>query len=310
MLRLINKIEIFLSKMGSPYTNVYGIARSLIALSTLMTLIFSDIHSLFKPVLGISEYPYCTTGINSLSVFCLFPEYSIIFPKIISILILILTLIGWRPRITGVLHWWISFSVQNSMTTLDGGDQLAAVLTFMLIPMTLCDDRKWHWMEQKKNSINRPFENGVGWAVIFVIQIQIAILYLHSSIAKLTTDEWINGTAVYYYLNDPMLGVNPFILDFISPIIESNLVVFPTWITLIIQFLLFCGLFASYHIKKILFFIAIFMHELFALMLGLVSFSTVMFAALILYLLPLNKHLKIKKRKFMDFSIRKEVKKI
>jgi antimicrobial peptide system SdpB family protein len=281
-----------LNNLGSPFTNVYGLARTILALSSIMTLMFNEVSTLFKPVAGIEEYPFCSTGISRISAFCILPVEFLPTVKIIVIFLLLLVASGWRPRITGVIHWWVAFSIQNSMTTLDGGDQVISVLTFLLLPITLGDKRKWHW-ERKTSVEESKVANAIAWAAIFVIQLQIAILYLHSSIAKLFNAEWVNGTAVYYYINDPMFGVNPKLMTLIEPIVESWLIIIPTWGTIVLQLLLFCGLFANYKIKKILFLLAIFMHEIFAIMLGLISFSTAMIAALILYLEPLNKEYKI-----------------
>lgn len=215
--------------------------------------------------------------------FCIGYNYfdlSLLTIKIIAILILLLVISGYRPRYTCIPHWWIAFSMQNNMMTLDGGDQLAVVLTLFLIPLALTDSRKWHW--SRPNSVTDYRANLIGWSAIFVIQIQVAILYLHASFAKLNKAEWIDGTAVYYYLNDSMFGLNDTLLKLFTPIIESNLVVIPTWGTIVVQFLLFASIFANAKIKRIMFFIAVFMHEIFAIMLGLISFSTVMLGALII----------------------------
>jgi hypothetical protein len=66
------------------------------------------------------------------------------------------------------------------------------------------------------------------------------------------------------------------------------LVVLPTWGTLILQFTLFAAFFASKKTWKYYLALAIIMHEMFALMLGLTSFSIIMIGALILYLRPLE----------------------
>lgn len=306
--KLVDRTGNYIVNKGTPFTNVYGIARSLLALATLLTLLFNNINTLFKPVAGISEYPFCSTGINSISIFCIVPSTYLGAVKFVTIILLIIIMSGWRPRITGLIHWWIAFSVQNSMTTLDGGDQVIAVLTFLLIPITLADERRWHWERDYSIEKNRVIAVSSGWASILVIRIQVAILYLHSSIAKLGTEEWINGTAVYYFLNDPMFGINPVISTLTQPITQSWMVVLPTWGTIILQFLLFCGLFANTKTKKIFFIVAITMHELFALMLGLVSFSIAMIAALIIFLVP-NVHREFKFN--YQFSLpltRKEVK--
>ncbi|QHA38667.1 hypothetical protein D5E69_22775 (plasmid) [Rossellomorea marisflavi] len=108
----------------------------------------------------------------------------------------------------------------------------------MLIPVTLTDNRVWYWQSKKVKTatsleINkRLIANTAIWAIRF----QIAIIYLNSTIAKLGEKDWINGTAVYYYLQDPMLG------KLTAPILTTPLVALPTWGTLNLQFFLFAAL--------------------------------------------------------------------
>ncbi|WNZ61405.1 hypothetical protein QEG98_36945 [Myxococcus sp. MxC21-1] len=53
----------------SPWSNTYGLARTLVALGTGGTLAFSDTTTLFRPVAGIPEAPVCE-GIRAASFFC------------------------------------------------------------------------------------------------------------------------------------------------------------------------------------------------------------------------------------------------
>ncbi|MFH6682314.1 hypothetical protein RI119_04800 [Bacillus amyloliquefaciens] len=96
---------------------------------------------------------------DTFSLFLLFPDFRYIeIVKAVCICILILVVIGWRPRLTGFFHWWISYSFQNSAVTLDGGDQVAAVFTLLLLPLTLTDPRKWHWSPYEASFEKRPLE--------------------------------------------------------------------------------------------------------------------------------------------------------
>lgn len=52
----------------NPWTNVYGLARSIIALSSLLTLLINHPSLIMKPASGISSYPACKMN---LSLFCL-----------------------------------------------------------------------------------------------------------------------------------------------------------------------------------------------------------------------------------------------
>ncbi|MGM0843696.1 MAG: sporulation-delaying protein SdpB family protein [Bacillota bacterium] len=268
----------------NPLTNVYGLARSFVALGTLITLLFNPTDTLFRPIAGVDNYP---SGVGTISLFNLVPSDMLFLTAVkwIFIACLIVIISGWRPRYTGILHWYISYSFHTAAATLDGGDQVAVVIAFLLIPITLVDRRKWHW---KNASLNNEIEKVIASVPYFFIRLQVAIIYFHSTIAKLFNEEWRNGTAVYYYLNDPMLGLNNQLLYFVNPILEGPLVVLPTWGTIILQFALFAALFASKNTWKYYLVSAIVMHEIFALMLGLTSFSITMIGAIILYLRPLD----------------------
>jgi antimicrobial peptide system SdpB family protein len=108
-----------------------------------LTLIFNETGILFRPGSGMPNYPVCQ-GVGILGIFCNFNPYLEV-ARWISVIILLVVASGWRPRYTALFHWWISFSLQTSAITVDGGDQVTAVLTFLLLPIALTDKRKWHW---------------------------------------------------------------------------------------------------------------------------------------------------------------------
>ncbi|MED4964603.1 hypothetical protein P9744_10755 [Heyndrickxia coagulans] len=265
-----------------PWTNVYAMSRSIMAFSMLLTLVFNSSTTFFKNEEMLSKYR------DTYSIFTMFPYEYIGLIKGLCIVILLLVIIGWRPQITGILHWWIAYSFQNSAITIDGGEQVAAVFTLLLIPITLTDPRKWHWSIENTNN-NRRFElyyKSIAFVFLWLIRFQVALLYFHSILAKLSDEDWINGTAVYYYLNDPMYGLPNLLHSMFDFILDSKLVIIPTYLTLLTQFILVLGFMAPKKIWKYILLTGIFMHEIFALMLGLVSFSLNMLAVLILYLRP------------------------
>lgn len=305
---MFNKINTFAVQFSSnkkPWTNVYGLARALIALSTLVTLLFNDVSTLFKPVAGFMEYPSCS--VYSISVFCLVPNDYLYLNvmKWIAIIILIMVISGWRPRYTGVLHWWIASSIQNTAVTLDGGEQVAVVLTFLLIPITILDNRKWHWTTIAEENIKktRPHATIIASVFLLAIRLQMAIIYFQAAIAKVKNPEWIDGTALYYYLNDPMLGLNNTLKVLFNPILNSSLVVLPTWGTILLELALGSGLLASKKYRNILLLSGISLHISIALIMGLYSFSTIMCAGLILAFYPSEKPINIFKSKELSNSI-------
>ncbi|OQM47410.1 hypothetical protein B6A27_00480 [Anoxybacillus sp. UARK-01] len=289
---------------SNPWTNVYGIARTLMALSMGLTLAINPAEILLRPSSMSMDYPNC--GKSSISLFCMVPNDYIYLNLLrwISVILLLIIASGWRPRITGFIHWYLAYSLNVSAITLDGGEQVNAVITFLLLPVTLTDNRKWHWETYRcsdPDSEREIIRRIIAKISIYFIRFQIAILYLHSTIAKLYNTEWINGTAVYYYLNDPMLGLPPFLLNLFKPILTTNLVVIPTWGTILLQLCLFGALFAPKNYWKYFLFMAITFHETIALFLGLISFSMMMFASLILYLRPVEKEFSFIKKWAMLF---------
>ncbi|AGA21539.1 Hypothetical protein YitN [Bacillus subtilis subsp. subtilis str. BSP1] len=205
----------------------------------------------------------------------------------VCIVILVLVVIGWRPRITGVLHWYVSYSLQSSLIVIDGGEQAAAVMTFLLLPITLTDPRKWHWSTRPIEG-KRTLGKITAFISYFVIRIQVAVLYFHSTVAKLSQQEWVDGTAVYYFAQEKTIGFNGFFQALTKPIVTSPFVVIPTWGTLLVQIVIFAALFAPKKHWRLILIIAVFMHEIFAVMLGLISFSIIMAGILILYLTPID----------------------
>ncbi|MBE7135329.1 MULTISPECIES: sporulation-delaying protein SdpB family protein [Bacillus] len=293
---LNNKLQNKLSDFN-PWTNVYGFCRSLIGFATLVTLLFNDISIFLRPVAGVEKYPFCT---NSFSLFCLVPNDYLYLNllKWACILILVLVVIGWRPRFTGVLHYYILYSIQNAATSIDGGEQIGTVITLLLIPITLLDSRKWHWENIKgKEDVVSVYKNVTVYCVWMAIRFQMCFLYASAAITRLKNIEWKNGTALYYFFNDAMLGLPDGLKSILEPILTSWLVVIPTWGTTIVELLLFAALFTPKKHWKYYLYLGISLHAGIALFLGLFSFSLIMIGCLILYLHPINKPLSFKKSK-------------
>ncbi|XOQ14257.1 MAG: HTTM domain-containing protein [Shouchella clausii] len=285
---------------SQPWTNVYGLARSLIALSTALTLCFNDAKTLFLPSSDSDIFP--RGDLLGISIFTLVPnEYVYLnLVRYVSIVLLLIVVSGWRPQVTGIIHWYISYSFLSSAMTIDGGDSVAAVFTLLLLPLTLSDSRKWHWLN-KEASANFQSENLakkiVALVTLVTIRVQVAILYFHSTVAKLGEEDWQNGTAVWYYMQDAMLGLNPMLFQMFEGVLTSALIVIPTWGTIILQIVLVAALFSPKKHRNYFFLLALIMHEVFAIMLGLISFSLAMIGILILYLRPLEQPFKLPKLK-------------
>lgn len=280
---------------GNPWTNVYGVARTLLALQAAAVLGFNSADILFTPIVGAPDPPTCTSAIQA-SLFCLAPEGFLDGARWIAILILLIVASGWRPRITGVLHWWVSFSFFSTTSLPTGGEAITAILTFLLIPLTLTDPRTWHWerVEESTWSSFSVYRRFTGWGTYLLIRIQIAAIYFHSAAGKVTVEEWRNGTAIYYWLTDPAFGLPPWAESVLLPMLESGIVVTAvTWGTILLEFFLFAGLVMDKRGWPYLLWLGTSLHVGIAFLIGLPAFSTAMIGVLILYLRPLEQRFRL-----------------
>lgn len=273
----------------NPWTNVYGVARTLLALGTAATLIFNEPGSLFRPGSGLMEYPICQTPWK-FGVFCAAAP-NLELARWIAVAILLVAASGWRPRWTAIPHWWVSFSLQTSAITLDGGDQVSAVLTFLLIPLALTDGRRWHWQRVTADG-DAPLATGVamrrlvGLSTLAAIRVQVAIIYLHAAVGKWSVEEWTDGTILYYWFADPFIGLPAWLKPIVMPLVTSQAVALITWGSLLLEFVLFLGLMMPKERWRPLLLAGLAFHGVIALTMGLISFGLAMGAALVLYLRP------------------------
>jgi|JI10StandDraft_1071094.scaffolds.fasta_scaffold01687_9 antimicrobial peptide system SdpB family protein len=297
---IYRRLESYLST-HTVWNNTYGFARSTIAFGSLITLIFNHSSILFRPHIGLLEVPSCS-DINSFSLYCLFSN-NLELARFISIGCLVLVVIGWRPRVTGILHWYVTFSLSATATVLDGGDHIATILTFLLLPICLTDKRIWHWSQSQTEPNNLIFliSGTVAVSASMIIRLQMCLVYLHAASAKLSVAEWQDGTATYYWFTHPTFGISNSLLPFFLPLLQNGVIITTiTWGTIILELLLFTGILATRGARKKMFYLGIAFHFSIILVHGLFSFFFSMLGGLILYLLPLNEQISYSKNKTIN----------
>lgn len=279
-----------------PWTNVYGLARSALALGTLLTLLLHDADTLFRP-LGVSV---ATQLDNDLllhwSVFSLVGDTRLYLARWACIVVLLLVVVGWRPRWTALLHWWITWSLAGSSVLIDGGEQVATVLTFLMLPLALTDPRRWHW-----ERYTTPAEGAtVGWhaqhvlalASALLMRLQVAAIYFEAAVAKVAVPEWKNGTALYYWFSDPGFGMPDWLEPLLRPVMTNSLgVTVATWSVIVLEATLFLGLTMERRWRRLLLPVALLFHLAIVFVHGLAIFFLSMMAALLVYLRPLEDEL-------------------
>ncbi len=271
-----------LTRADRPWTNVYGVGRSLLATATLLTLLASSTDQLFQPLLIEDVGIIDRRAIAGASLFFLARNH-LVLAKLLAIVVLVLVIVGWRPRLTAIPHWWISYSFAASASVIDGGDQVAATLSLLLIPVALTDRRVWQWQGTGDGGVVASITAQTG---LLLLRLQISVIYLFAAVLKFPTEEWANGTALYYWWIHPKfgtVGVMRWITDRIGPTV---LVVPLTWSVLVFELCLAAALVAPTRFRLRLLPVAIVFHLGIALVHGLPSFAIAMSAALVLYLRP------------------------
>lgn len=289
---MINNIEERLRQWTTanfPFTNVLGLARSVGALGLLLTLLVNSTDTLFFTETDgriVNPLLQDSVKINQYNFFMLIGKEHVFKMKLVAILVLVVVISGYWFKITAILHWWISISFVYFSSIIDGGDQIAAILTLMLIPVLLFDKRKNHWEFEAPNAGVR---NIIPIITITVIRLQVALIYFHASVGKYAVPEWTNGTAIYYWWNNTVFGMP---LAFSAPV--NSLLAMPlvvsvlTYSVLIFEIVVFLALTGSIRYRKNLFPFAILFHLLIILMHGIFSFFFAITMALILFLQPTN----------------------
>ncbi|MCJ7934113.1 MAG: HTTM domain-containing protein [Chryseobacterium sp.] len=267
---------------STPFSPVLGMGRSLIALGTLTNFLFNNPDNLFLQRTFKAE----DMG-NSFNLFHLFGYDNLNWSISLSIVILLLTISGYCIRITGILHWWVTFSFLNSAIIVDGGDQISSIIALLLIPVTVLDNRKNHWLYQIKES--SEIKNFIGKSFFFVIKVQVAVLYFNAAVGKFPVEEWWDGTAMYYWINHSSFGAPGYLKTILLPLVENKYTVFVlTWGSMILELFLSIAVFLRKEARILACGLGILFHFLIFIVLGLGSFFFAMSGALILYLIPYN----------------------
>lgn len=258
----------------NPYKYNYQICRTILAVAQIIILAFTSKEAFLdiKTVIFLDvQNPFIAYGYIT---------------YIFAYFTLLLVISGFIPQVSSIFHFILSFILMHCSSVVEGGDQIALIITAFLVPICIFDKRINIWKILDNNLIN-PYLQLISNSTFRVIQIQIAIVYLFAAAVKLTRNEWVNGTAIYYWYYNESFGANIFFDKLLSPLVDSHLLSpLINWGVLVLEFTLFLSLFMPRRINNYLFYIAIFFHFMIGIVFGLWIFSLIMTSALILLLLP------------------------
>lgn len=273
-------------EQASPFNRVLGVGRSAIAAGALLTLLLTPQSQLFFRSESFPSGVLCQTAMSKISVFCVFQDGYLWVAKYFAVAVLSLVIIGVAPALTCVPHWWIAWSLYSTSPIPDGGDQVAAVATLLLVPLLLLDRRKSHWLPDHSYVRRSVAAKGIAYTALVVLWLQVMVIYFNAMIAKLAVPDWTNGTILWYWIQDPSFTPSQPILG----LLQTAMATMPGTIALgygvlILELALAMGIVLTRTWRHPLRALGLTFHLFIAITFGLWSFFFSMAGVLVLYLI-------------------------
>jgi antimicrobial peptide system SdpB family protein len=247
------------------------------------------------------------SGLAGLGLFCLGGNDHLQIKQWVAIVVLAGVVSGWRPRITCLPHAYVAFSLLHSIPSPQGGDRISSIVALMLVPVCLLDRRHWHWSSYnppRVATVRDQFCVISAFLSMALIKIQVSWLYFQSGIAKLGQPYWVDGTAMYYWSRHGRFGVPTWSRDTVywltsQPIFEAGM----TWGPIAIEVAVGISLLLHNRLRQIILCAAISLHFFIGLLMGLWSFSIVMWGCLIFLLIPFGQLARTSPREMQQHDV-------
>ncbi|MEU2778849.1 sporulation-delaying protein SdpB family protein [Streptomyces sp. NPDC007162] len=264
----------------------FGVGRSLICFAELTVVLITPSKALLTPVLTISDGARCG-GVRAASAYCLVGGTSHAeHARWILVAVLLVAAIGYRPRWTAIPQLWAVYSIAVSITVPDGGESVGMIMSLLMLPIALTDNRTWQWNPPTEPL--SPSGHAVAYAAFWAVRLQLAYIYLDTAISKFGVADWANGTAEYYFLRDNMFGVaKPWAGPLLALSKYPLVVIGMTWGALVVELLIALCILGSDRWRKVGLVLDILLHGSIILLMGLWSFALVMIGSSAVASMPL-----------------------
>jgi antimicrobial peptide system SdpB family protein len=190
---------------------------------------------------------------------------------IAAIVLAVLVVVGFLPRLTILLHWLMIWSFQERNYLLgDGGDNIMRiVLLFLVLANTGAYFSVHASGDKNRDSVLQPARAIAHNLGILLIIAQLSLLYMSTGLYKVMGELWQNGTALYY-----ILRVNEFSWPGVAEFIYRNpyLVVGLTYATVLFE-VTFAPSLLNRWTRYLMIAAGFFFHFGIALFMGLVTFG-------------------------------------
>jgi antimicrobial peptide system SdpB family protein len=281
--RLYNGLTTFIQASSSKA--IVGFSRSILAAGVLLKLLFNDPNSLISSdklrILDLHSLKY------RCNFFLAFGSHYRFEMQMLAIIILMILISGYFMKVTCLLHFWISVSLFMIRPVSIGVENIIMLLTLLLIPVCLFDERKNHWHTPSSTS---QFNTSIQNIFLFFIKLQVAFIYYDSLHDKLFIREWLNGTVIYYWFTHNFFGLHPYLIELLKPMLTNIYVLLIiAWSALAFEAVLAIAFLFPRRYKLPLLKCGIIFHFIILLVHGFAFLFFVMSAALFLYLYPAQK---------------------
>ncbi|ONF73740.1 hypothetical protein AVR91_0206470 [Amycolatopsis keratiniphila subsp. keratiniphila] len=253
-----------------------AVGRSLLALACGCLLALSPDRALFPRTTGVTDGPVCT-GIGRISLWCLAESSGVDLRvcRVLALAVFAIVALGYRPRWTCVPHWYLTYSLSVTVALPDAGEQVIRILTLLLIPICLGDDRRWQW--QCPGSPLSAAWRGRAYAAHLFVRLLGVSIYAQASLSKLAVPAWRDGTAGYYWLVHPHYGSAMAIQPPVGTVLQQPIgVSVVTWGALATELTLALLLLCPGRARRAGWALAIGMHGAIALLMGFTTFAMTM----------------------------------
>lgn len=270
-----------------PWGIKFGIARSLLAAGSLLTLLLSIKDRLFVSTDQGGPERSCD-GISGISLYCL-SSFNATVTIAVSICVLAWVVSGFLPALSAIPHAWIAFSLAQGISIPEGGDQIAQLIAILIMPVAITDRRIWHWQTPPQRR-RLPEVRLLAWSCVWAVWLQAVAIYAHAGLSKFSVQEWVEGSAIYYWANSPSFGASGWRLDLMNWLFASDIITAAlTWGAIVVELSLALAIFYPARVKRYFLLLGLAFHFSIVLVMGLVSFFFPMAALLVIYLSGLHR---------------------
>ena len=259
-----------------------AVGRSLLALAQLATLAFNSDGVLFAQPDGM----HCN-GLGALSMWCLAEEtnHGLLVIRIVSIAVLLVVLSGYRPGLTCVPHWYVTFCMAVAMPMASGGERALQIATLLLIPVCLGDDRTWQW-GRPRTPLPAQWR-GASFAAGITLRLQLSVIYVVAVVSKLTDPLWRQGSAMLVIAHHHVAGFPRPVLNLLElPMRSYWIVAAASWSVIAVQLAIAALVWGGQRARQSALVLGVGLHAGIMFLMSLPVFGLVMISVLLVVCAP------------------------